>query len=131
MTATTALERLTTYSKGAVAHLEGERDKIKKAFDRGDFLDEYALQNLMLAEGIVRRYRELGFTTADGGIRLREGKTEKDFIAFARSERSDMLRKHIESPESIQAGISAIRQHQNREATRIVLAATAFLDDGK
>jgi hypothetical protein len=48
-------------------------------------------------------------------------------IQGARNIRQEIRRRLVEVPESIQVGLSAVRQHQTREGMRRFLRETEFL----
>lgn len=111
----------------ATANLEAMRDRIRRAMDRGEYLEENALGQLMLAEGIHSHYRELGINQ-DGTLRRHDGEDDADMVKHVRRIRRQTLKHLTALPESQWAGLGAVRQFYGREGAKRFLAATEKFD---
>ncbi|MFD7835667.1 hypothetical protein [Streptomyces sp. NPDC059761] len=124
------LAKLADAVRTASKNLATAQDRVRQDMDRDEEVGDRNLTDLMLAEGIRRQYRELGYSL-DGVLKRHEGETDEDMVKFFRRKRRTTLGRFLENSEDFWPGVSGIRQHQNREAVRRFLRETAFVAEGK
>lgn len=115
--------------QAAWATLEEQRDRMRRDFDHNSQMTETAASNLMLAEGVMRRYNDLG-TAADGTLFRPQGEDDEATVKRLRTHRRNLIRKMLFTPESAWPGFGAVQQHYDREGAKRFLSETSFVTDG-
>lgn len=112
--------------QAAAATLEAQRDRVRRDFDHNAQLTETAASNLMLAEGVMRRYNDLG-TEADGTLHRPQGEDDETTVKRLRIHRRNLIKKLLFSPEAPWPGFAGAQQHYDREGAKRFLADTSFV----
>lgn len=121
--------KFSTKQQAARATLEEQRDRVRRDLDHGTQLTETAASNLMLAEGVMRRYNDLG-TNADGTLYRPDGEDDETTVKRLRTHRRNLIRKLLFTPEAPWPGFAAAQQHYDREGAKRFLSETAFVSAG-